>query len=325
MVLIAGLVMFAQIASEPNLIQKSRLLMEVGDWNESQYTVGKYLWWTSDQIIADGKKEPLIIDFKLGHTIPSPEYQPIFSEGLVEPTRYVSKEIWNGNVLTWIILDATGKNQIASWTSKTLAPRPMLDADNGYPGPFLQFSSDKRSLFQIEYWQGDKKVNTQITERRFPNVLEATTHPVSKISYDSSIEVIGRNVLLAPYFQFRPEEDYRMKEWSIDKTSKECRNWIVPLPKGKIFGQRFTSPDQKRSLWIFERSPNDAVRAESVWVSDLHGENMKEIGEIVFSPDGQDKKESASRQNFGGIQWNPDSKRISYIFMRKLYIVQAVP
>lgn len=323
MVWIAGIAASMAIFSEPNLIERSRFLMNVGDWNESQYTVGKYQWWSKDEILADGKKEPLLIDFKTGRTNPSPEYG--YAES-VSPSHYSAETSWSDDhQITWTILDRTGKIRMAAWKYKSLAPRPMMSSDNGFPSPTIQFSNDEKSLFHIDYWEGEVRVNVQVTERKFPNVQQAIKHPVSEIKFDSEVEVIGRKIMLSPYFQFVPQ-DYWIQEWDIDQTSKDARKWLVSFPKGKRFRSRITSPDQKHSLWVFEKPP---LLAESVWVSDLHGENMREIGEIIYEQPGQtkanDSQEAGNSQNFGELKWNPDSKHVSYIFMRKLYMVQAVP
>ncbi len=63
-------------------------------------------------------------------------------------------------------------------------------------------------------------------------------------------------------------------------------------------------------------------RSVSLWTSGLHGDKMTEIGVLPFHTEDV-VKQMDHYQHFGGVLWNPDSKRVSFIYQRKLYIVVA--
>jgi hypothetical protein len=111
------------------------------------------------------------------------------------------------------------------------------------------------------------------------------------------------------------------------------KQWAIHVPSNAFAKEVALSPLGDRLIWnlVFvasKESPNQPrpeaqlkwMRSE-IWLSKLDGSGMQRLGDLVFNLlDSEDSYESAAK-NLVRLQWSPDGKHISYIYDRKLYIV----
>jgi len=57
-------------------------------------------------------------------------------------------------------------------------------------------------------------------------------------------------------------------------------------------------------------------------MSGLHGQNLKELGSVPFHTDDAASQED-HYQHFGGLEWNPDNRRVSFIYYGTLYLLDV--
>ena len=66
------------------------------------------------------------------------------------------------------------------------------------------------------------------------------------------------------------------------------------------------SPQGDRLIWLLKFSKKETQ--EQIWVSSREGKEMKVVARIP-------------KEGIGGLQWNPDGKRVSFEYQEKLWIL----
>ncbi|MFI5384889.1 MAG: hypothetical protein ACHQ50_02105 [Fimbriimonadales bacterium] len=317
---------------EPLLLERATLITNVGNWVEVQLAVGDYLWWSPTQVLAfSGENEETLIEIKTKARTHAhaPALRP--HQWQLSPDRkMVIHEKWEGRKLTWTITDPTGVKQFGSWSIASRTPQSMPDADAGYADPEAKWSEDGKSIYQIECWPQGSSLCFQVTERPTARPEIGHAYPVA-VTTDraTTLDVHDGKALMIPYQRQDPKE-FTLKEWNLDSRAKSLREWKIAAPKGHVIIDYTPSPDFRKALWlmgqpgakILDATNAYPYRSISLWTSDLHGENMKEIGAIPFQTE-DDMKQMDHFQHFGGLLWNPDCAHVSFIYYRKLYIVPA--
>ena len=171
-------------------------------------------------------------------------------------------------------------------------------------------------------------VELQVTERSLRDLREGVRFPkvVSEV-WGPLLRVFRDRALLTSY-QSPASRGLSLWEWDLKDPSSTTRKWKVRAPKGRLILDYLPSPDFKRAVWTMGRpgptqlSGWSPYRSISLWSSGLHGEGMREIGEVPFPAKGVDGQ-TDHYQRFGELQWNPDFKRISFVYYRRLYVIRA--
>jgi hypothetical protein len=339
---------------EPVLQDRWKLVTEVDHWQEAQLTVGLYLWWSPSKILIalpDDKQE--LFDTARKAALPFSAPAAVEGQWAVSPDRSkVITQDWKGQQITWRITDPTGRKLFGSWSIHSRTSPPQLDQDRGYGPPEVQWSEDGSRIYQIEYWptgrseilvsDSDKphgkpvrgwtysRMASQVTERDPAHPERSLAFPVTSVAtWHASIVVHAGKALLVPYdFDNRR---FPLREWEL-KHPAAVRRWTVKAPTGMRILEYRPSPNYKKAAWVMGRPGANLggyadesgypYRAISLWTSGLHGEGLREIGQIPFGTNNADKQMD-HYQHFGGLLWNPDCKRVSFICYRKLYTVDV--
>lgn len=315
---------------EPHLLDRATMITKVGNWVEYQLAVGEYRWWSPTQILAMATPETeVLIDVNTKRKTlvraPAARHQGDLSP---DHTRVISQR-WNGKQITWTITDPSGAKNFGSWTITSRTPPPHMDVITGYIAPRAVWSPDGKTIYQTESWPGGNGLYFQVTERPASHPQDGHAYPVATTYLDlPAIVVHGGKVLAIPYDSHDPT--FRdIHEWTLSSPEKIPRQeWTVRAPKGQVIVQFAPSPDRRKMLWLMGRSGKKILnentgypyRSISLWVSGLHGENMREIGNLPFGTNNEDKQMNCY-QHFGCLLWNPDSAHVSFIYNRKLYMV----
>jgi len=317
----------------PLLLKKADLVMPVGNWEEAVLTVGRYCWWSPTKILAFIKDEdPKLID--LSNHSSARLSNPILREqgGLgLSPDRSLSlSQEWKGRSVTWSITRVSDRTGVGGWTIKSRTPRLARGMDMGSPGPDAIWSTDGQTLYQLEFWpQGQgATLNAQVVKRDLGDLSHGMPLPViQKIPPFRQVTMVAGKAWMNPAWRER-YDSLAFLEWSLTDPKQVLSSWTMKAPKGQALISFNPSPDLKHLLWTMGRpgkkllTPENGYpyQAVSLWISGPRGENLRELGEIPFHPDNIDRQMDCY-QHFGEVHWNPDSKRFSFIYNRKFYLL----
>lgn len=343
---------FRQVGREPLLLKVAKPIVRVRGWREVQLLVGDYVWWSPSKIVAfiDVRDYPphgetRVLDIGTGRY--TEDRVPDFNHWLdqVSPDRSkIIRQEWKGQRVTWEIDSAIDLHTLCSWSIRSRTPRPGMDEYTGFAPPSAVWSPDGRDVFQVEYWPVDwphvdynskKGLNVEITRRDPKHPEVAQIYPVANVPIECAVDVHDGKALLHPWLMDQTE--FKLSEWSLNGPVNGRRNWLVSAPKPLVILDYIPSPNYRWALWLMGRSgarfkdPQEQAtigaypyQSISMWVSGLHGENMRELGLIPFDTDTADGQMDRY-QSFGGLSWNPDDRHASFIYQRELYLVDAVP
>lgn len=331
MILATCLFVFAT-QREPLLLDRATMITKVGNWLEYQLAVGEYRWWSPTQILAMATDQTeVLIDVNTKKRTLVRASAARHQEDLSPDHTKVITQEWKGKQITWTITDPSGVKQFGSWTITSHTPQPQMDQITGYGPPEARWSQDGKKIYQTECWPGGNGLYFQVTERPASHPQDGHPYPVATTYLGMpGIFVHDGKVLAMPYVS----SDHRARdihEWTLNAPEKFPRQeWTVRAPKGQVILQFAPSPDRRKMLWLMGRSAKKILddyngypyRSISLWVSGLHGENMREVGNLPFNTE-NDVKQMDCYQHFGCLLWNPDSAHISFIYNRKLYMVGA--
>jgi len=312
-------------AAHPLLLEHSRLVMTTGGWREFQTTVGHYFWWDHNHILVfTGDENQRLIDVGTHLSTPQPSKIPFFRDSLSSNNRFEIESDSVGDELMWKVVDVSSRSTLGSWKSPRQVPAPVGRNDFFLPWqPQVFWASNGQSLYEAEYKFFGRKQRLQVRHRALDNLSEPKVYP--NIFVDQPAVIHDEEAFT---WTKQNTQTFLITSWRLDNPSK-ARRQKVRSPKGGIFIDFQPSPDYRRALWLVgtpvkERMKDMAYPYNSIslWTSDLRGENMREVGRIPFKTN--DIIQAQDRyQHFGELHWNPDSKRISFIYDGKFYIVNA--
>lgn len=329
---LVALILNLNAKGEPDLIKRSQLITKVSGWVEGQLTVGIYVWLTPNELAAfTTQSDATVLDIRTGakRAMNSPavfwgRYQGISPDG-----SKVFRQDWKDQDVTWTVLTLKDGRLIGSWSIRSHDPRPGMDEDTGTLAPTAIWDVSGTRIYQMESWRSGSRLHYEAVEHD-------ATHP--EIAHRYSADVAADVWFLSAHerkilaFDHYPQgRTCFLYEWNLEQHGQAWKSWKVHAPANLFFAQSpIASPDGKHLLWEAGRSgknnPADNAgypyRDVSLWVSDADGGHMKELGVIDFHTR-NDEKQMLASQHFGEVHWNPDSKRVSYIYNRKLYIVRA--
>lgn len=324
--MLAALILFAT-NREPLLLPRAQKLMKIVDWREGQLTVGQYEWWSPTQVLAylnDTDKQLIDVRTKKKSPFPFPALRYI---GALSPdkTRMIEHE-WTDQQIRWTIYDLAKKTTYGSWAIRSRNPRIPRSTSTGYFDPFSVWAQDGKSVYDVMSWWVGRNMAILITQRPIPNVENANTFHVVVGAYgDCGVQIHDGKALVTEGYRNDPKK-YLLREWTLTDPASTMKSWRIHGPAGRAIIDYIPSPDYKRALWmmgvpgkqILSKNTGYPYRSVSMRVSDLHGQNMREIGAIPFHT--EDAEEQMDRyQHLGGILWNPDSKHVSFVYDRVLY------
>jgi hypothetical protein len=211
----------------------------------------------------------------------------------------------------YYVTDLTGGNRVSWKRSKQedYAVSPVWLADN------------KRWV--VPDWSA-RKGNVTVRDVGRPNNTFRPVTAAGPAGMYLPLFLSHRNTLWCVSINGLPSSTVTVSEWDIFGDSALQTRQIklpgpgrieaaAPSPNGDrtawLFSYEHTSPLAKLAHRMFNKIPAKTYYLSGLWISDEHGNNMKEIGIApVF-------------RSIGSIQWLPDSKRISFVFGSDLYII----
>ncbi len=324
---------------EPMLLHSATKIMDIPrTWEEGVLTQGNYDWWSKDQIVAF-QEDPSGMSYlpkQQLFNLRGKQDKGAVPKGLFHgsvdafsPDRKLStKQEWKGMQLTWTVFDVWSEKAVGSWTITSHTPQPQMDQDNGYWPPDVQWSVDGKSIYQLETWR-DKTdfLLAQVTQRRLSDLSKPRVFPPAHtFGWDVGL-IVHEGKALARQYNLDNAREFPLKEWDLASPGTTMKTWKLRAPGGRVFIDYLPSPDYTKAVWLMG-TPSTKVGsmgdhgypyyAVSLWTSDLHGSGMREVGAIPF-PSKKSEDLMDYYQYFGGIEWNPDGKHVSFVYMRKLY------
>jgi hypothetical protein len=333
--LLFALLPAAAWASPPDLIARSHQILKPKGWMQIQLNVPYYEWLSNHQIVYwnDDREDsrPHVYDLTTNSSQELTWLTHLASKyrlrefDLSPNGKWLLFGGWVQESPHWFAchLDGTG---LISWP-RYAAPI-FRDRFSDKPLSFAHWSSNGDFITETESGPVPQKATAKVWVRPFPEVTkEIACPPVATHlvwTWIDAYEVGGQRMVSVS----QPVDPYvkavDLLSWVADKPST-LQHFQMKLPEDTIPEYRI-SPDRKKLLWEFKQglmTPDDTIpkgpKSLSLWVSDLKGGNLREIGRIEI----KDSWKSDEDQDFGGLQWLPDSESTSFIYFGKLYEIAA--
>lgn len=281
-----------------------------------------------------------------------------------------------GSALQWQVRDLTGRKEFASWTipkhpsvRNTVNGPVSVQLDSFFESELdyargAMWSTDGKSIYLIDAWDeepaepasdirqgssggfggfrsgsgipsglfGNRIVKVQVQSRSWANPKSIYQFPVltgPAGTYIQSIHSRKAQTDNGMWIRYGIDE---LGEWDLDRPSKDLSMWKVPSSDRHCIDSYQPSPNFQRALWLTKGQFGTA----SLWVSGLHGENMKELGIVPVAPEDLQRNlvehftpRAVSAEDpdylYGyrlcNVQWNPDNKHISFELDGVIYLV----
>lgn len=330
MIALLALAALAGAAPEPALLSKSTRLLDVGKWKEFQLSVGEYIWISNSTILAltsNDSRALINVSTKKATPLQGGVLRGLpFLASSPDRTKFVDWH-FKGREFKWRVTDVTGTQNFGDWATTSHQDQPGMDVlDFSYVRPATFWTSDNR-IYQTEGWSDNQGAHIQVVERDPAGPETANNLALANFKeLFAPIGIYDGKVLAAEQYG-ASSTTYPLQEWDLAAPAKTLRQWTIRGPRGMMILEYIPSPDYRRAIWMMGKPGRHAFdeegypyRAISLWVSGLHGENMSEVGEIDFETEDVNVQ-MREHQYFGGLQWNPDGRRASFIYRRKLYLV----
>jgi hypothetical protein len=317
----------------PDLLAESRYIFSPTKWAESQATVGSYTWldpnhllfytasvsngsdWTSTYYSLDVTS--LKVSRQDALTAAS---KKLGLEKLPEPDPSGKRLLWSAykDKAASFVLTGTNGEVISTW--RRHAFQTQMDSEQEESS--AHWSADGRSITESQlHWDEPERISvwsgalSDLAKEGSSTEYTPWTW-LGKSAWCDAYELGDARMLAIPHDMALPvPETVPIVTWSLENPG-HMQTTLFHVPPPYFVEWKEVSPDRKRLLWILW---SETLDVEGIWTSRIDGSDLREVGTINFLP----KRPDWDSQHFGEIHWVPGSKSISYIFMGKLYLVDA--
>ncbi|MEI7984041.1 MAG: hypothetical protein WCI55_00310 [Armatimonadota bacterium] len=310
-----------------------KLLADVGSWAGTVSQVADYYWLKSNTVLFWRQvwaESPILFTLKLSTTqVQESKLAKVIndSSGSVESIS-VSP---NGEKVLW----ESYKDKQSSWSIANIDgseykqfPRrktSMIVSNHGPDDETIAFwSTDSKSVFESIIDFGDGAF-TRLWSRPIDSINKERSYPLAKGYVDWQPVMIGKNLAFAKsgLANGGPRSSVGFITWNIENPKLTRKAWTVNVPKGRTIVNFSHSPSGTEILWDLSvkasKEPQSwDSKGEEFWVSDVRGKSWKQVYRIDFDP----KNAGADASALGGVMWRPDGRAFSYIYKKKLYLVE---
>ena len=312
------------LSSNPSLLTHAKFLCDIDAWEQFQASVGHYTWLNQHEVILHTThaydQAPTLTSFH----IQTRSYSTIglklmtgeLKRSLTLPTpspdgKYLLWEDYRKQSHQFVVTNLDGK-RLGQWPMH--AYRQTIS--NEEEESVVTWSPDSASLIEcVSRWESDGHID--IWQHKVTDLGKEVAFPHLPKTFDFAIWCkAGMNAngrITWPFYYPSPSPELSVIcDWNPYSPSEMVRK-SVKWPKGEAAVMAELSPDGRHILWQIESS--DGLADELV-VTNADGSSHKSLGRIRFQSNGNN-----TRQSFGEVHWNPNSKAVSFVWLKKLYLV----
>lgn len=328
----------ALLPFEQSLLDKSTRFAHASDSQEETYYwlsnrkalflryVPKSNHFQAVQVDSDGGKETLLTAFntKFSARMPATLMHMHYGDGPGAPSEIVHLPpnsalspdgqwlLWPGGRQGWITATLDGSRQVlgpkwvqayALWMPDS---RRWVELQQVYRNDAYKFTY--AVIHSLDHPQGVRKVR------------------ISSLA-DGMVAGISRSSQVVVHTDDRQQEASSHADFAeigLDSKAASARKYRIRLPHEARLWEVVMSPQGDRLAWLLSRNRESKGLPDmySLWVSDLKGGHMREIGHVEAQSEKTTSSPTGDRTHAPQtVRWTPGGKRLSFLYKDALYTV----